>query len=174
MKKIVFLGVAMVSSAYAASFKISSSDFKHNTPIPKEFTCEGANKAPRLQWQSAPAQTKSFVLICDDPDAPAGTWVHWVVYNISVAKTDLSYITDRSDKLSDGTMQGTNSWPHVGYDGPCPPIGHGVHHYHFKLYALDAILNLKPKATKQEVEAAMKNHILAHTETVGLYERKKY
>ncbi|CAN5158630.1 YbhB/YbcL family Raf kinase inhibitor-like protein [soil metagenome] len=163
----------MVSSSHAASFKIISPDFTHNNVIPKEFTCEGANKAPRLHWNGMPVNTKSLVLICDDPDAPAGTWVHWVVYNIPVSKTDLSYITDRSEKLADGTLQGLNSWPHVGYDGPCPPKGHGVHHYHFKLYALDSLLSLKSKSTKQEVEAAMKNHVLAQTELVGLYERKK-
>lgn len=163
----------MSISSQAASFKITSSDFTHKSVIPIKFTCDGANKAPRLQWHGAPSNTKSFVFICDDPDAPAGTWVHWVVYNIPASKTDLSYITDRTQKLSDGTMQGSNSWPHVGYDGPCPPEGHGIHHYHFKLYALDAVLNLKPGATKQEVEAAMKKHILAHTEIVGLYERKK-
>lgn len=173
MKKILFLGVAMASSSHAASFKISSLDFNHNAVMPTEFTCEGANKAPRLQWHGVPANTKSLVLICDDPDAPAGTWVHWVVYNIPATKIDLAYITDRSEKLSDGTMQGLNSWPHVGYDGPCPPIGHGIHHYHFKLYALDTMLNLKPKASKQEVETAMKNHVIAQTELVGLYERKK-
>ncbi len=171
IKKIVFLGVIMASSVHA--FKISSPDFNLNAAIPKEFTCEGANKMPRLEWQGAPAHTNSLVLICDDPDAPAGTWVHWVVYNIPAAKKDLSYITDRTEKLSDGTMQGSNSWPHVGFDGPCPPIGHGVHHYHFKLYALDAILKIKPSATKEEVEVGMKNHILAHTQIVGLYERKK-
>lgn len=160
---------------YAASFQITSPDFKHNDFMPKEFTCEGGNKAPRLQWKGVPKDTKSLVLICDDPDAPAGTWVHWVVYNIPANKTDLSYIVDRSEKLADGTMQGTNSWPdtRVGYDGPCPPKGHGVHHYHFKLYALDTALNLKPRATKAQVEAAMKNHVLTQTEVVGLYERKK-
>lgn len=163
----------MNATVHAAPFQISSPDFKTNIHLPKDFTCEGSNKAPQLQWQNAPAKTKSFVLMCDDPDAPAGTWVHWVVYNIPAGKTDLSYIADRSEKLADGTMQGLNSWPHVGYDGPCPPKGHGMHHYHFKLYALDTMLALKPKATKQEVEAAMKSHVLAQTEIVGLYERKK-
>ena len=114
----------MATTINATAFKISSPDFKHNEFIPKQFTCEGSNKAPQLRWQGIPPDTKSFVLICDDPDAPAGTWVHWVVYNIPASKTDLSYITDRSEKLSDGTMQGTNSWPYVGYDGPRPPNGH--------------------------------------------------
>lgn len=163
----------MNATIHAATFQISSSHFKHDTHIPKDFTCEGGNKTPPIEWKNAPANTKSFVLICDDPDAPAGTWVHWVVYNIPAGKTDLSYITDRSEKLADGTLQGLNSWPHVGYDGPCPLKGHGVHHYHFKLYALDKMLALKPKATKPEVEAAMENHVLAQTEMVGLYERKK-
>lgn len=171
MKKILFLGVMMSISANA--LKLTSPDFKHNEFIPKQFTCEGDNKAPQLKWQGLPINTKSLVLICDDPDAPAGTWVHWVVYNIPATKTDLSYISDRSEKLSNGTLQGMNSWPHVGYDGPCPPVGHGIHHYHFKLYALDVMLKLEPRSTKQQVETAMKNHVIAQTELVGLYERKK-
>lgn len=174
MKKIIFLGIMMTHVVVGkTTFIISSRDFENNTYIPKEFTCEAANTAPRLLWQGAPSNTKSFVLICDDPDAPKGTWVHWVVYNIPASRTDLSYIADRSEKLADGTMQGTNSWPKVGYDGPCPPPGHGIHHYHFKLYALDTMLHLKPRATKQEVENAMKGHILATTKLVGLYEIKK-
>ncbi len=156
-----------------SALSLSSPDFTHGKYIPQEFTCEGANRAPRLRWKSALLGTKSFVLICDDPDAPAGTWVHWVVYNIPASKFDVDYVATRLEKYQDGTMQGLNSWPHVGYDGPCPPPGHGVHHYHFKLYALDTILNLKPRATKGEVEAAIKDHIQAQAELVGLYERKK-
>ena len=96
-----------------------------------------------------------------------------MIYNIPADKMTLDHAKDRSEKLSDGTMQGTNSWPHIGYDGPCPPEGHGMHYYHFKLYALDAMLNLKPKATKDELLKAMKGHIIGQTEIIGLYERAK-
>lgn len=169
-ERMLLIGILM--NMHAAGLTINSLDFSANQPIPKEFTCEGANKAPKLVWENVPQKTKSFAIICDDPDAPAGTWVHWVVYNIPADKRSLDYITDRTEKLSDGTMQGANSWPKIGYDGPCPPKGHGIHHYHFKLFALDSLLNLKPKATKEELLKAMKGHIVAQAEITGLYERK--
>ncbi len=169
MKKFLILGV-FVMNMHAAEFKLNSLDFENGKKIPKEFTCQGANKIPKLVWENPPAGVKSYALICDDPDAPKGTWVHWVIYNIPAEKRSLDYVKDRADKLADGTLQGKNSWPKIGYDGPCPPKGHGVHHYHFKLYALDNMLNLKPKATKEELISAMSGHILAHAEVIGIYE----
>ena len=170
MKKFLVMGV-LAMNMQAADFTLNSLDFQAGKKIPTEFTCDGANKIPKLVWENPPVKTKSFALICDDPDAPAGVWVHWVIYNIPGDKRSLDHVKDRSEKLSDGSMQGQNSWPHIGYDGPCPPKGHGIHHYHFKLYALDSMINLKPKATKEQLLKAMNGHILAQAEVVGIYER---
>jgi hypothetical protein len=170
MKKLVMVG-ALTMNMQSAEFKLFSLDFENGKKIPKEFTCDGVNKIPKLAWQQVPANSKSFALICDDPDAPAGTWVHWVIYNIPADKRSLDYVKDRSEKFADGTLQGINSFPKIGYDGPCPPKGHGVHHYHFKVYALDSMLKLKPKATKEELLKAMNGHKLAEAEIIGLYER---
>jgi len=174
MKKIFLVGYLMAAiNLHAQEFKISSPDFASNGTIPTQFTCQGANKPPKLSWSGAPTTTKSFVLICDDPDAPSATpWVHWVVYNIPATKTSLDQVSGRSEQFADGTRQGSNSFPKRGYDGPCPPVGHGVHHYHFKLYALDTVLTLKSTVTKDTVVNAMQGHILAQTEVVGTYERK--
>jgi Raf kinase inhibitor-like YbhB/YbcL family protein len=173
MKKSLLLGaICMVMNIKSDEFKLYSADFKHNEEIPKELTCEGKNKPPHLAWQGAHEHTRSLVLFCEDPDAPNGTWVHWVVYNIPPSKKDLTYIHDNKEKLSDGTMQGRNTAGNVGYDGPCPPSGHGKHHYHFKLYALNTVLSLEPGAAKDAVIKAMKNHIIGQTELIGLYQRK--
>jgi hypothetical protein len=156
------------------AFKISSTAFKHQAPIPAKYTCTGADVSPVLSWEGAPSGTKSFVLICDDPDAPAGTWVHWVIYNIPTDIHQLPEGVVKSDIVSTvgGAKQGVNDFRKVGYGGPCPPPGHGVHHYHFKLYALDQELNLKPGATKRQVEAAMHDHILGQAELIGTFERR--
>jgi Raf kinase inhibitor-like YbhB/YbcL family protein len=167
--------VSMTSMLTSASiaFQLSSQDFVAQGAIPTSCTCQGANKPPRLAWSNAPSTTKSFVLICDDPDAAGNQpWVHWVVYNIAPTKKDLSYITGRAQKFSDGTKQGINSFSKRGYDGPCPPVGHGVHHYHFTLYAIDTVLTLSANATKSEVLAAIKEHTITQTELIGTYERK--
>lgn len=167
----------MVTHLNAARFTLSSLDFSNNNKgmIPKEFTLEGANKIPRLAWEYPPENAKSFALIVDDPDAPKPDtpWVHWVVWDIPASKRSTDYITTKDEQLPDGTMQGKNSWSHVGYNGPMPPKGHGIHHYHFKIYALDVPkLNLKPGATAKQVEKAMKGHVLGQAERIGLYERK--
>lgn len=169
MKRLLIAGV-LVMNMHAAEFTLNSLDFENGKIIPKEFTCEGANKTPKLVWKNAPEKTKSFALICDDPDAPAGTWVHWVIYNIPADKQSLDHVKDNSEKLADGTMQGANSSKKIGYDGPCPPKGHGIHHYHFKLYALDRMLTLSPKITKDQLLKAMNGHILAQAEIIGTYE----
>lgn len=175
MKKIYLIGILMASQNNGATqLEFNSLDFRNNGKIPKEFTQEGQNTKPRLVWSGAPVRTKSFVLIMDDPDAskPETPWVHWVAYDIAADKNSLDHITDRDLKMSDGTMQGINSDGNIGYDGPMPPPGHGVHHYHVKLYALNTKLKLKPGANKKQVEKAMQGHVLAHAQIVGLYERK--
>ena len=155
-------------------FKLTSSMFGANQPIPKRNTGEGPDASPALKWEGAPPATKSFALICDDPDAPVGTWVHWVVYDIPAKTAELPENVAKMDTVPalGGTKQGVNDFGRVGYGGPMPPRGHGVHHYYFKLYALDAELNLPAKATKAQLEGALRGHIVAQAELIGTYERK--
>lgn len=150
--------------------KLSSSAFESGGAIPKKFTCDGADVSPALVWSDAPAGTQSFALIADDPDAPVGTWVHWVLYDLPEASRDLSEGVVKQEQLANGARQGRNDFGRIGYGGPCPPRG-PAHRYFFKLYALGAKLNLKPSASKPEVERAMKGHILAQSELIGRYAR---
>ena len=154
------------------TMKLTSSSFEAAKPIPAKFTCTGADVSPALKWEGVPAGTKSFALICDDPDAMsvAGkVWVHWVVWNIPATTAELPEGATKSDaKL----QQGMTDFGRTGYGGPCPPPKHGVHHYHFKLYALDTELTLPAKATKKQLEEAMKGHILTQAEVMGTFERK--
>ena len=151
--------------------KLTSPSFRTQEPIPAKHTGEGADASPGLEWEGAPSSTKSFALICDDPDAPGGTWVHWVIYNIPAGTTGLSEGVSKSDTGA-GARQGVNDFGKVGYNGPMPPRGHGQHRYYFKLYALKTELDLKPRATKSQLEAAMKGQILAEARLVGTYERR--
>lgn len=151
-------------------FEISSTAFKHGESIPREHTCDGADVSPPLAWRDAPAGTVTFALICDDPDAPVGTWDHWVIWNIPGTSSGLPSGVPREDILPDGARQGKNGWGTNGYRGPCPPRGK-PHRYFFRLYALDTTLDLRPGASKQQVLAAMKGHILAQAEFYGLYQR---
>jgi hypothetical protein len=139
--------------------------------IPSKYTCDGADISPPLAWSGLPEGTKSIAIINDDPDAPMGTWVHWVIYNIPPTAQGLAEDIKRVEKLPDGTLQGKNSWGRIGYGGPCPPGG--THRYFFKIYALDKMLNLKPGATKEELLTAMKGHILAQAQFYGKYSRKR-
>ncbi len=154
--------------------KLTSPNFEQQQPIPARHTCEGGDLSPALKWDGAPSITKSFALICDDPDAPGRTWVHWVIYNIPAVTTELPENVAKSDAPSTvaGAMQGVNDFGKVGYGGPCPPRGHGKHRYFFKLYALKSELDLKPRATKKQLEEMMKGQILAQAELVGTYERQ--
>ncbi len=157
--------------------KLTSTAFVANQRIPTKYTGEGVDISPALKWTDAPAGVKSFALICDDPDAlsVAGkVWDHWLIWNIPATVTELpeNVVKTATVAALGGARQGMNSWPWLGYNGPMPPPGHGVHHYHFKLYALDAVLNLPAKATKPQLEAALKGHVLAETQLTGTYERK--
>lgn len=146
--------------------KMTSSAFLNEEKIPEKYTCDGKNLSPPLSWSNAPQNTKSFVLIVDDPDAPGGTWDHWILFNIPAHITALS---ENARSFPEETFGGKNSWGHVNYGGPCPPSG--VHRYFFKLYALDVQLPLYVGATKAEVLDAMKNHILDEAELIGKYSR---
>lgn len=153
------------------SFQIKSPAFENGQPIPVKYTGQGKDVSPPLEWSGAPAGTKSFALINDDPDAPVGTWVHWVIYDIPANATNLAENIPAKETLPDGSKQGLNDWGRVGYGGPMPPPGK-PHRYFFKLYALDTVLNLKPRATKAELLRAMQGHILAQAELMGTYQRK--
>jgi Raf kinase inhibitor-like YbhB/YbcL family protein len=158
------------------SFTMRSTAFEPNQHIPKKHTGEGEDLSPALSWSGAPDNTAEFALICDDPDAPRPEpWVHWVVYKIPASTTSLPEGVARSKTVDavGGAMQGLNSWPsdNTGYRGPMPPPGHGLHHYHFKLYALDAALDTQPGLSKDELLQAMQGHVLAEAEMIGTYER---
>ena len=155
-------------------FKLICKEFGPNQPIPKKYSSEAKDHSPPLRWEGAPRETKTFALICDDPDAPVGTFTHWVLYGLSADKTELPENVAKSEIVPalGGIKQGMNDFGRAGYGGPCPPRGHGPHHYHFKLYALDAEINLLPRATKKQLEDAMQGHILAQAELVGIYERR--
>ena len=146
------------------------SPFAAGGPIPRKYTCDGEDISPPLQWSSAPQDTQSFALIADDPDAPIGTWVHWVLYNLPGGTCALPEAILPDANLPDGSRHGKNSWGRLGYGGPCPPSG--THRYFFKLYALDAVLELPAAASKEELLQAMEGHILAQTELMGLYSRQ--
>lgn len=149
--------------------EITSSGFKAAGPIPAICTCDGQDISPSLSWKEVPAGVQSLALICDDPDAPAGTWVHWVIYNIPPRTEGLMENVKGESEFPDGMKQGRNSWSKIGYGGPCPPSG--THRYYFKLYALDAMLDLAPGATKAQVLAAMQGHVLAEAQLMGTYQR---
>ncbi len=152
------------------SFKLSTAAFEPGGAIPKQFTCDGPDLSPALEWSGAPENTKSFSLIADDADVPVGTWVHWVLYDLPAEARQLAEGMPKDEQLPDGASQGKNDFRRIGYGGPCPPPG-PAHRYFFKLYALDAKLNLKAGASKAEVEKAMAGHILAQATLMGRYKR---
>ena len=155
----------------AMAFKIESPAFQAQGKIPKKYTCDGQDLSPPLAWKNSPDKTQSFALISDDPDAPMGTWVHWVLYNLPAGTSELPEGMSKAETLPSGAQQGMTDFKKVGYGGPCPPPGK-PHHYFFKLYALDAPIALPPKATKADFLVAANSHLLAQAELVGIYERR--
>jgi hypothetical protein len=149
------------------AFEITSPAFANGGVIPSDFSCNGKDISPSLIWTEPPAGTQSFALIVDDPDAPMGTWVHWIIFNMPVSTHNLTEAIPTDPQLSDGSVQGKTSAGSSGYHGPCPPSG--THHYFFKLYALDTMLPLSTKADKEELLAAMEGHILANAELMGTF-----
>ncbi len=148
---------------------ITCPSFAQGEMIPAVYTCDGRDLSPPLQWTGAPPGTRSFALISDDPDAPVGTWVHWVVWNIPSSMNSLEENLPKKDTLPGGIRQGTTDFRRIGYGGPCPPSG--THRYYFKLYALDTVLELPPTTTKAQLEKVMKGHVLAQAELMGKYRR---
>ena len=153
-------------SLKSTNMKITSSEFISNQTMPAKYTCDGENINPPLNFSDIPANTQSLVLIVDDPDAPAGDWVHWLVWNILPETNSILAGTAPAN-----STEGTTSFGQPGYGGPCPPSG--THRYFFKLFALDTVLDLKSSANKSQLKQAMQNHILDQTELIGLYSREK-
>lgn len=151
-------------------FQLTSPAFADGTTIPKAHTCEGPDVSPKLHWTDPPTGTRCFALIVDDPDAPGGTWVHWVLYNLPGDRRELQEGLPREDRLPDGTSQGMNDFRKVGYGGPCPPPGK-PHRYVFTLYALETPVALKPRATKAHLLEACKGHILGEAKLTGRFGR---
>ncbi len=154
----------------AMSFALNSTAFKNGDAIPNRYTCDGADVSPALSWSGVPAGTHSLALIADDPDAPMGVWTHWVIWNIPAQAAALPKGVPGTATLDSGARQGRNDFRRIGYNGPCPPPGK-PHRYFFNLYALDAALNLNAGAGKDELERAMKGHVLSRTEWMGMYGR---
>jgi hypothetical protein len=153
------------------ALQLTTPAFEHGKEIPSRCTCEGVDESPEVRWTGAPANTKSFALIVDDPDAPDPkapkmTWVHWVLYDLPADATSLPEKTKRAPASA---HDGLNDWKRAGWNGPCPPIGR--HRYFFKLYALDTVLGDRGQITKTQLEEAMSGHILDQAETMGTYEK---
>jgi len=152
------------------ALELKSPAFSHESQIPPQYTCEGKDVSPHLQWSGVPDGTKSLALISDDPDAPSKTWVHWVIYNIPAGTRELHHGFPHDPSLPDGIRQGINDSGETGYGGPCPPPGK-PHRYYFKLYALDCLLEIKGAVTKEKLLEAMKGHVLGEAVLMGTYER---
>ena len=151
--------------------KLISTVFEHKGNIPPRYTCDGQDVSPPLTWSPPPAGTESLALICDDPDAPGKTWVHWIVYNLPPSIHTLPEALPGKSPILEAGVQGTNDFHQLAYGGPCPP--RGTHRYFFKLYALDKTLHLRSGATKAELEAAMEGHIIDRGELMACYSRKR-
>lgn len=152
------------------SLELKSSAFQAGGDIPRKHTCDANDVSPELSWSNIPVGTRAFAMITDDPDAPAGTWVHWVIYDLPADTKELAEGVPTTEALTNGAKQGTNDFRKLGYGGPCPPPGL-PHRYFFKLYALDAPTGLKPGASKQQLLKAIENHVLGEAEIIGRYKR---
>ncbi|MGE5819977.1 MAG: YbhB/YbcL family Raf kinase inhibitor-like protein [Deltaproteobacteria bacterium] len=152
------------------SLELKSSAFQAGSDIPRKHTCDANDVSPELSWGNVPVGTRAFAMITDDPDAPAGTWVHWVIYDLPADTKELAEGVPTTEALTNGAKQGTNDFRKLGYGGPCPPPGL-PHRYFFKLYALDAPTGLKPRASKQQLLKAIENHVLGEAEIIGRYKR---
>lgn len=148
---------------------ITSSAFKDGAMIPEKYTCDGPNISPPLKWSNAPEETKTFAIICEDPDAPSGIWVHWILFNLPESVKELGENLPAIGKLPVGAKQGKNDFGKIGYRGPCPP--RGIHRYFFQVYALTKELDLEPGISKSELIRAMEGNILSEGQMMGKYQR---
>jgi len=153
------------------SIQVTSAAFADGQSIPAKYTCDGSDISPPLQWTNAPPNAKSFALVADDPDAPVGTWVHWVIYDLPAGTGALPENVAKSQFAAGNAKQGINDFRRIGYGGPCPPPGK-PHRYFFKLYALDMLLDLKPGLGKKDLLKAMEGHVLAQGQLMGTYQRQ--
>jgi hypothetical protein len=160
---------SLTTGGKTMEIKMTSPAFEEGSMIPRKYTCDGPNISPPLAWSSVPEGTKSLALICDDPDAPMGTWVHWVLFNLPPDTKELHENIPLRRELENGAKQGMNDFRKIGYGGPCPPGG--THRYFFKIYALDMVLNLEAGATKSQLLTAVKGRILAEGQLMGRYKR---
>jgi Raf kinase inhibitor-like YbhB/YbcL family protein len=164
--------VGLASAQEPAKLTVSSPGFTAGASIPAKFSCKNPKSgSPPIQWSGVPKDAKTLILIVKDPDAPSGTFIHWVVYNLPATLAGLPAHVPTTERLSNGAAQGVNGTGHTGYVGPCPPPGSAPHHYHFQLSALDTRLNLKPGASADEVEQAASGHLTATGELVGTFAR---
>jgi Raf kinase inhibitor-like YbhB/YbcL family protein len=149
---------------------VSSPAFAEGTQIPEEYTCDGSDISPPLNWSEPPAGTRSLALIMDDPDAPGGVFTHWVIFNLPAGSTQLPAAVPTNPELSSGALQGSNDFGRIGYSGPCPPSG-SPHRYRFTLYAVDEVLELSPGAAQSQVRQALEGHVLAQDQLTGTYQK---
>jgi Raf kinase inhibitor-like YbhB/YbcL family protein len=163
-------GTSALDEEGAATMQLSSSAFRDGDTIPKKYTGDGEDMAPQLSWTGAPEGAKSFAVICEDPDAPRGTWTHWMLFNLPADKRELPEGTPTEENLPSGARQGKNDFGNIGYGGPAPPKGK-PHRYFFKVYALDTILDVPAGGGPKQIEPAMRKHILAHGQLIGTYGR---
>ena len=161
--------VATPNQEQKMEIKLTSTAFKEGEAIPRQYTCDGVDISPPLEWTGVPKSAKTIALIADDPDAPSGRFVHWVLYNLPAENIGLVENVPATENVKGGGIQGKNGFEKIGYGGPCPPSG--THRYFFKIYALDNELPLKAGATKAEVEKAMQGHIVAQGQLMGRYSR---
>jgi Raf kinase inhibitor-like YbhB/YbcL family protein len=170
----ISFALAIIIFAYVrpvqAQFTLTSQSFTPGSAIAPDNACTGGDKSPALTWTNAPQATKSLALIVKDPDAPGGTFIHWVAYNISAQTNSLPAGVPQTAEIAGGGKNGINGFDHIGYNGPCPPPGK-LHHYHFRLFALDSMLTPGNKPDADALESAMKGHVLATAELVGIFER---
>ena len=152
-----------------SEIKVTSAAFNEGQPIPRQYTCDGVNVSPPLEWSGVPKATKTIAIIADDPDAPSGTWVHWVLYNLPADNIGFVENVPATENLKVGGFQGKNDFEKIGYGGPCPPSG--THRYFFKIYAVDSELDLKAGATRAELEKALQGHIVSQGQLMGTYSR---
>ncbi|MGH8022488.1 MAG: YbhB/YbcL family Raf kinase inhibitor-like protein [Limisphaerales bacterium] len=160
---------APASAAPETRMVLKSPAFADGQPIPGEYTCHGRDFSPPLQWSGTPSRAKSIALTCEDPDAPGGTFTHWVIFNVPATATGFSENVSKAAPLPDGSRQGKNSFGNIGYGGPCPPGGK-AHHYIFRVYALDAALSLDSGAGREDLINAMSGHVLAQGQLTGTYQ----
>ena len=152
------------------AFAVKSTAFSNGGEIPRKYTCSGENLSPALSWNDMPPKAKALALIADDPDAPGGTWTHWILWNLPSRATSLPEGVPPTESLENSARQGRNDFGRIGYGGPCPPPGR-PHRYFFRLYALDGALDLKAGASRTELESAMKPHLVAQAEWMGMFKR---